>query len=236
MSAWAPDKLKHPEFPPLFVATKPCANCETMVTFKRYWGRDPRRPDGGKYNTPLGACPSCKKSVYLRVDGTQKSKMDMETCPKCDGPKKIRAKECRSCFQARTAKTIHTSICAYRECGQEFRWSDYNWDKEKVKQPRRFCSDRCGRNEGKIIREEHRKQGIVVAPRKQFKRSTALSLAYRYGYYCHICNVLIDVSRVPTDAMSLTIDHVVALAAGGDDSSDNLRPAHRSCNSKKGAR
>lgn len=46
---------------------------------------------------------------------------------------------------------------------------------------------------------------------------------------CHLCK-----RRVPVE--DFTLDHVVALAAGGAHTEANLRVAHRDCNSAKGAR
>ena len=48
----------------------------------------------------------------------------------------------------------------------------------------------------------------------------------KYEGICHICE------KPYADA----IDHVVPVAKGGSDHPDNLRPAHTTCNSKKGAR
>jgi 5-methylcytosine-specific restriction endonuclease McrA len=48
--------------------------------------------------------------------------------------------------------------------------------------------------------------------------------------YCHICR---KPFTDPTDPP--VIDHVVARAYGGSDDPSKLKPAHRSCNRRKGA-
>ena len=48
----------------------------------------------------------------------------------------------------------------------------------------------------------------------------------KYEGICHICE----------EPYADAIDHVVPVAKGGSDHPDNLRPAHTSCNSKKGAK
>lgn len=54
---------------------------------------------------------------------------------------------------------------------------------------------------------------------------------------CHICGGIIDMGLHWNDARAWTLDHVTALANGGDpESLANLRPAHRGCNSRKGAK
>lgn len=54
-------------------------------------------------------------------------------------------------------------------------------------------------------------------------RLTALVLS-TYGNICHLCG-----GRGAT-----TADHIVPRSHGGDDSIDNMRPAHGRCNSKRG--
>jgi len=49
-----------------------------------------------------------------------------------------------------------------------------------------------------------------------------------HGGVCHICGQVIDGTRERWDA-----DHVIALEISGDDSDDNLRPAHEACHRAK---
>lgn len=44
--------------------------------------------------------------------------------------------------------------------------------------------------------------------------------------YCHLC-------KLPVARELATFDHVVPISRGGEDSEDNVRTAHRGCNSKK---
>ena len=45
---------------------------------------------------------------------------------------------------------------------------------------------------------------------------------------CHLCGSAIDGTREPWEA-----EHVIALEISGDDSDDNLRPAHVACHKAK---
>ena len=57
-----------------------------------------------------------------------------------------------------------------------------------------------------------------------------------HGSSCHICGDRIKPSlRVP-HPLAGTVDHVVPLALGGRHVIENLRPAHFSCNARKGAK
>lgn len=58
---------------------------------------------------------------------------------------------------------------------------------------------------------------------RKVARLRALVLA-EYGNVCHLCG------GVGADS----VDHVIPRSCGGDDSLDNLRPAHRSCNYSRG--
>ena len=53
---------------------------------------------------------------------------------------------------------------------------------------------------------------------------------------CHICGQPIDYTLPHLDPRAFVIDHVVPLHKGGTDTLDNVKAAHRECNSKKRAR
>lgn len=53
---------------------------------------------------------------------------------------------------------------------------------------------------------------------------------------CHICGQPIDYSLTADHPRSFVADHVIPLAKGGRDEQDNMRAAHRDCNSTKRAR
>lgn len=46
---------------------------------------------------------------------------------------------------------------------------------------------------------------------------------------CHLCGLWVDVGEQ-------TLDHVIPLVRGGSHTYDNIKLAHRECNSRKGAR
>lgn len=51
---------------------------------------------------------------------------------------------------------------------------------------------------------------------------------------CWLCGEPIDTTLDATDRLSFTADHYVALNNGGHLIRNELRPAHRSCNSRRG--
>ncbi len=61
----------------------------------------------------------------------------------------------------------------------------------------------------------------------------------KYGTNCHICGEEIDLDAPrfqgkPGWKRGLQIDHIVPISKGGNDSIDNVRPAHGFCNLSKG--
>ena len=60
-------------------------------------------------------------------------------------------------------------------------------------------------------------------------------LLERDGPLCWICRAPMNLTTPNTPA-SPTIDHVIPVSAGGDDTDHNSRLAHRSCNAARGNR
>jgi len=65
---------------------------------------------------------------------------------------------------------------------------------------------------------------------------TLADIARRDRYRCQLCHRTVDMSVSWPHPESPTIDHVVPLADGGDDTRANVQLAHLGCNSRKGAR
>ncbi|HXF89549.1 MAG TPA: hypothetical protein VNK48_14430 [Xanthobacteraceae bacterium] len=60
--------------------------------------------------------------------------------------------------------------------------------------------------------------------RRRRTRIERLAIAEAHGWQCCICRLKIDPLREPW-----ILEHVLALAAGGRDSDDNIAPAHQRC-------
>lgn len=59
---------------------------------------------------------------------------------------------------------------------------------------------------------------------RKIKRLASATFA-EHGRVCHLCGM----------PGADTIDHLIPRSRGGDNSLDNLRPAHKRCNSSRGA-
>jgi 5-methylcytosine-specific restriction endonuclease McrA len=60
-------------------------------------------------------------------------------------------------------------------------------------------------------------------------------LRLRDGDTCRICGKPVDAEREPPHPLSATIDHVIALAMGGEHSYRNTQLVHHRCNTEKGS-
>ena len=93
---------------------------------------------------------------------------------------------------------------------------------------RKYCSSDCR----KAMRQKRRKAMI----RRAYVEPVSLAvLRRRDGDRCRICNEPVDSTAQPPHPSAATIDHVVALARGGEHSYRNTQLAHLRCNLAKGA-
>ena len=84
-------------------------------------------------------------------------------------------------------------------------------------------------------------RGAAYALRRLAKKKgdttiTQHLLGERDNWTCHLCGEPVPQFTHCIDGQSATIDHIVPLARGGSHTWDNVRLAHRSCNSARGAK
>jgi len=81
-------------------------------------------------------------------------------------------------------------------------------------------------------RKNSKRRGINSANRP----ARLAEVAIRDGGRCHLCRKLVNLSLKAPDRRSPTLDHLIPVADGGSDESENLRLAHFGCNSRRGTR
>lgn len=81
-----------------------------------------------------------------------------------------------------------------------------------------YCSKRCARH----------------ARGKWISRTDRLAIYERDGWRCQLCGEQVDINAAANSAWSPTLDHITPRSRGGSDDPENLRLAHRWCNSVRG--
>ena len=179
------------------------------------------------------------------------------TCRDCGAFIHRRSIRCMSCHlvRARAARSYAprdraSATCPL--CGVEFKPL-----RRSVGGFTRCCSRSCARKlairdgshpflDGKQVGRdpERRRASNGAASRK--RRAALLgvesdpytvdSLAERDEFICHLCGGEVDMRLHWPDRRSPSVDHVVPLSRGGDDTLANVKLAHLTCNLSKGNR
>lgn len=119
--------------------------------------------------------------------------------------------------------TPKTLICGWCDTGVQV---PHNFTGPKKYHPE--CKVRARRARYRI--KTVRRQSLTVKP----SRLSADQLVDAMGAVCGICKDPIDMTLKRTSRMGLTVDHIIPLSKGGQDTLDNMQPAHWLCNVKKG--
>jgi hypothetical protein len=142
------------------------------------------------------------------------------------------------------AEPIPERVCALGECDMQFRPN---------REAQRCCSEKHGKllcnREGRASGRYAHHNRWTDARRDNYHRRRArkrsgstgdpvrlAGIAERDAWKCHLCGLRVDRRLAWPDLLSATLDHVVPLAAGGLHDPINVRLAHLTCNSRKGAR
>lgn len=89
-----------------------------------------------------------------------------------------------------------------------------------------YCSKHCGKRSSKRARRARLAQ-------VRHERYRPVDVYTRDGWRCHLCGTPVKRNAVVPHPRAPTIDHLVLIAAGGDDVLANVACAHFLCNSRK---
>jgi hypothetical protein len=115
------------------------------------------------------------------------------------------------------SSTIEYSTC--EECGRTVA--------SPIGRPRRFCyKSQCHRRRNQRRRRARERDAVSDG-------YTRIEIFERDNWTCWICGDPVTRDAHHQDYDAPTVDHKIALAAGGNDTRDNVATAHRWCNSVK---
>lgn len=167
-----------------------------------------------------------------------------KTCSKCGQIKLINSE---NFYSDKKPKSGWKSEC--RDCNRTRRKLFYQENKARLKQ--KSAEYRATNPETwKQVKRSYRKRNpekVMADRRARYARRfggkhefyTVAQVLEAYGNDCHLCGLPIDLKAPrhcakPGYEMGLHVDHVIRLADGGNDTLDNVRPAHAICNQRKG--
>lgn len=198
-----------------------------------------------KTKTAWGSCSRCEKRVRVNHSTSK-------TNPVCHPCRKIAPEpgrrwaatftaECQVCgdsFTRRVGAHISPSVCGNAGCSA--------FD---VPRPCADCSTlvisrstvvvKCAdcaaerQRERWQVKNRKRRAKLRAAPSEPY---TTSDVAERDMYMCQLCFDPVDMSVRSPHPDSPSVDHIVPLSAGGNDTPDNVQLAHRWCNTSKGTR
>lgn len=134
---------------------------------------------------------------------------------------------CRDCWRAEAA---HGSAAKYQKHGCR---CDVCRSGQAARQREKAAAHR--ERTGQSLYAQYRSADADSRSGGWISRKRRLAIYERDGWTCHICRQAVDRDD-PNGDLAPSLDHIVPRSLGGPNADDNLACAHRSCNSKRGAR
>ena len=170
------------------------------------------------------SCPKCRDEQYK---ATKQRKEQEEREREIQRQERQRAAEIN---KANNSKQLRLVVCGI--CGETF----LTWNSRA-----RYCSENCKVQARRLHTSYNRGSDDRLNNRNIIDRDISLKKLFaRDGGVCQICGRVCDYNDCYTTESGVFIagedypsrDHIVPLSQGGKHSWDNVRLAHRSCNSK----
>lgn len=223
-----------------------------------------RTPTKMSDKNSVGQCPLCKLTeprVCPKCGRKHINKHRRWLCEECANEvSKTYELSCSNCGKDFVSKNKDKLTCSYEcmlEFGKALRKNEYkpktkeckncgaNFVTEYGKTNEDFCSDKCRRrmkNRKRRLYEKNIRMARAINNGRVDKDITLDRLSARDNGLCHICNkkvdeedyIINDEGYLICGDMYPSIDHVIPIAKGGTHTWDNVKLAHRLCNSYKG--
>lgn len=198
---------------------------------KRSWrGRDLTCAYCARAFTSVNSHPQrcCSYSCAFRLRSpAPSSPLEIADCAQC-GRAFVKRHQRRQCCSSRCRMILHRGVNASPirygdcpECGGVF--------VRRADQLGGYCSRRCAKKTQKRA-DRARRKGVA---RDQY---TLRQIAERDGWRCHLCGKRVPDHGYQARPSDPTIDHLIPMGAGGDDTLTNVALAHNLCNSRRGVR
>ena len=193
-------------------------------------------------------CPTCKQNKPLTEWPKNKSKKDGlgSDCKICHAQKQYVWRQKNPEEQKRRSREQFAKSRERENNRRKKRYWD-NWELER--ESRREYYKKTAEQQKQAAREWRRRNPEKLASmnrNSRARRKNVYSERYtkddvlaKWGTSCHLCGEPIDLSAPRYNGKKgwekgLQLDHVIPLINGGEDTVENVKPAHGICNLKKG--
>lgn len=175
-------------------------------------------------------CPLCRQDRQEKRKQEQNAERE-ERRIKAEHDARIkaeqRAKEKADLISRQMEERLAIHVC--KNCGEEYCIGVTGYNSGQ------YCSEKCAKrwamrikNDRRIARMKHRKHDTDITLEKLFKRD---------GGVCYLCGGECDWSDMDSNGNAQSrypsVDHVRPLSKGGTHTWDNIKLAHRACNTRK---
>lgn len=183
-------------------------------------------------------CLLCGKPVLIYSTSAGRGKMTHRACKQAavaaDSPRPTQCAQCGESFRSQRRSTANGGVwvqCCSKACARRkeigegvnnLRIKDFTPEEREESRVRH----------GELSRRKRRAR-LAGVPREPY--TTAL-IAERDGFTCSLCSGLVDMAIKWPDLQSPSVDHVMPISCGGDDTLANVALAHFGCNVRKSNR
>lgn len=167
-------------------------------------------------------CPLCR---HDQIDKRQKERRE-QTEHDARIKAEQRAKKAAELISRQTEERLAIHIC--KNCGQEYSIGATGYNSIK------YCSEKCMKRWAMRVKNDRRIKKLKT--RRHDTDITLEKLFRRDGGVCYLCGKKCDWTDVVGGNASdnyPSIDHVIPVAKGGTHTWDNIKLAHRLCNTLK---
>lgn len=229
-------RKQHPRIiqKPLFVISKVCKGCQIEKPLEAFDIHKACKSDGRR-----AKCKECRHTEHKQTYNPRKTPLPLainggKVCRVCKTEKPLNqfgkdkrasdglGTQCKACVHYREQilnhdRTLARTRAHWEKSGKKYRVQHEKWRKANQLKCNQLSRKRVARQRAATIGKVNYKNVLE-----------------RDGYWCHICEKAIDPTIKGPRPDALSFDHVIPLARGGSHTEDNLKPAHKTCNSRKG--
>jgi 5-methylcytosine-specific restriction endonuclease McrA len=193
-------------------AEKTCSKCGAAKSPGEF-NRDKSKADGR-----CSRCRECsrQRSSQWYAENTERQNVNRRT------------------YYAENGERERAAMVAWRDANAERkRQIDREWYAANLKRARDARRAWAATNRERIYASNRKRRAVLDRPIAPVRLE---DIWERDAGYCQLCDQRIDRSLAYPHPESLTLDHVVPIAAGGRHEPTNVQLAHSLCNLRKGSR